>query len=71
MSDLKPCPFCASNEVEIYSNEDFCFARCRNCEARGSWIGLDSTSEAYSFGDIEKEKNDATLAWNKRAKCDE
>lgn len=66
MTELKRCPFCKSKEVEVDSNDDYCFGRCRDCNALGSHIELDPYSESYQNGDIDKEINQATEAWNTR-----
>lgn len=51
MSELKPCPFCGSENVQITSTNDKYFGLCRNCASgTGLW-------------DTEKE---ATEKWNSR-----
>ena len=32
MSDLKPCPFCGSDDVQVYNSS---FVECKNCWATG------------------------------------
>lgn len=50
MSDLKPCPFCGSSDLELYDEEQV-IVRCRDCDARGPSCNLDRKAQ---------------LAWNVR-----
>jgi Lar family restriction alleviation protein len=34
MSELKPCPFCGSKNIEI-TGRDKCWIRCNNCGCEG------------------------------------
>lgn len=64
--DLKPCPFCGSKNVEVFSQyEEDCpdrsaIVRCHNCDAQSAQM-------------VGREKLDmAARAWNKRvesSKC--
>ena len=57
--ELKPCPFCGSNKVNVYEYKyhgltDSFGVKCFNCK-----------TESYQFFDS---KNEAIEAWNRRAK---
>lgn len=34
MSELKPCPFCGSRDVEMCQSDDY-FVKCEECGAQG------------------------------------
>ena len=61
MDELKPCPFCGSEDVwyfeerlHIMGNAYLMGVKCRNCG--GAWISSDKR----------KCTNDAVRAWNRR-----
>lgn len=65
MSDLKPCPFCGSTNVKIYSWQDggIC-VKCLECHCQ---------TQAHSdYNTVEAKKESAyeivVKAWNRRAK---
>jgi Lar family restriction alleviation protein len=45
MNDLKPCPFCASDDLELFNEEEQVMIRCRDCDARGSSTGSKEWAE--------------------------
>lgn len=62
MTELKPCPFCGSNNIDILDTSSInhlnlnYFARCKSCG---------STSKIF------QERSDAENAWNRRDTTDE
>lgn len=56
MENLKPCPFCGSDDVAMYGLYPSSYARCRACGAEGAM------SNSYY---------EAAAAWNRRAKAKE
>lgn len=71
MTDLKPCPFCGSKNVnaEVFKETESydAFVECDECDARGPleirfWIGVEGTKE-----EREQAIAAAIEAWNKRA----
>ena len=60
MSELKACPFCGTNKIEIEVEGNFSWGECHVCGA---------TSEAhrqYSDFNIEQRKEGASEKWNTR-----
>lgn len=45
MSDLKPCPFCGSSDLELFNDEEQVMIRCRDCDARGPSCNLDRKAQ--------------------------
>lgn len=62
-TELKPCPFCGSNDIEpmtVYDGPpDFIVSVCKGCGARGP--------EAPDGKTYIHEPDDAVAAWNRRA----
>ena len=57
MTELKPCPFCGSTDVEIRNDErDCCYIQCLVCDA---WV---------STGVFEPSYEDIVELWNRRVK---
>lgn len=50
--ELKPCPFCGSDDLDIEERNDIKFVFCKNCQA--------STADCYDV-------KEAVIAWNRRA----
>lgn len=57
--NLKSCPFCGSNAVQIFDNstedEEYYMIECENCNA------------AVCFGDESETREGVARMWNKRA----
>lgn len=51
MEELKPCPFCGSNDVTMYEVYPSSYARCRVCGAEGG---------------LRDSHDEAAAAWNSR-----
>ena len=61
MSNLLPCPFCGSHNVELDNGHSTVAVTCRDCDAQGGW--------AIRYGDGEER---AIEAWNMRSnQCEE
>ena len=65
MSDLKPCPFCGSENIDMDINHFIrrgaaFFMKCENCDSRGPWIYFDS------FCEDKDKKNQCIEVWNER-----
>ena len=57
--ELKPCPFCGSNEIEM---EDNAYMRCISCGASSGWKDDPvSAINAWNSRANEEEKDNATL----------
>ena len=55
MGELKPCPFCGGENIELEYEEEIIWYRCRDCEATGP------TTTKYSG-----EEDEEYINWNTR-----
>lgn len=58
MSDLKPCPFCGRKE----------YLQVSKYESDGVWWHYVECTECMANGPVGRKTQDATDAWNERAK---
>lgn len=56
MEELKPCPFCGSNDVTMYEVYPSSYARCRVCGAEGG---------------LRDSHDEAAASWNRRTNAKE
>ena len=69
MEELKPCPFCGGKAVIKAVNKSYGFTiwcQCKECSAKTEGYCPDINNEDNSLESIEKCKNKAAKAWNRR-----
>ena len=68
MPDLKPCPFCGGEGIDIQlvhlRREPKCVFHCKKCKA----YGPDVTESGPCIGDANLSERKAMKAWNRRIK---
>ena len=60
MDDLKPCPFCGSDDLFPYDGEHYSSIICIDCRAEGPRVIIDSENDSCKR---------AKELWNKRSEC--
>lgn len=67
MSEIKPCPFCGSTEIEVASGSTFRwkYAFCTGCGAQTDEVRIDTMSEDREAAEA-KAREDAFKEWNRR-----
>lgn len=59
--ELKPCPFCGSDKVEVWDDGSFIYVLCDNCRTSSSYLYYQNTREES------KRTQEVIKAWNTRA----
>ena len=60
--DLKPCPFCGSDDIQLSTNDDGdpLWVSCEMCECQGPWRNPDNSAYPQTEANYVE-------AWNRRA----
>ena len=65
MSDLKPCPFCGSDNTRAYSSTGICWVECLSCDA----VGPTAKTEAEAI-DAWNMSIERVCVWTRRSHRD-